>query len=104
MGNSIKFTSDGGMIQIGICHNSNEVEVSITDTGIGISPEELNPIFERFYKTDKSRNRSNNGNGLGLAIVKKMVSLHYGSIQVKSTLGQGTTIIDKLPIVPPVGR
>ncbi|NEW05854.1 hypothetical protein GK047_07470 [Paenibacillus sp. SYP-B3998] len=92
------------MIQIGICHNSNEVEVSITDTGIGISPEELNPIFERFYKTDKSRNRSNNGNGLGLAIVKKMVSLHYGSIQVKSTLGQGTTIIDKLPIVPPVGR
>ncbi|MBP1991093.1 HAMP domain-containing sensor histidine kinase [Paenibacillus eucommiae] len=103
IGNSIKFTPEGGMIQIGISHTSNEVEVSITDTGIGISPEEIDHIFERFYKADKSRNRSNNGNGLGLAIVKKMVSLHQGSIQAKSTLGQGTTIIVKLPIVPPVG-
>ncbi|BBH22443.1 two-component sensor histidine kinase [Paenibacillus baekrokdamisoli] len=103
IGNSIKFTPDGGMIHIRMSHQSNEVEVSITDTGIGISPEELNPIFERFYKADKSRNRSNNGNGLGLAIVKKMVSLHHGSIQVKSTLGEGTTITVKLPIAPPVG-
>ena len=103
IGNSIKFTADGGLINIGISHNSNEVEVSITDTGIGISPEELDSIFERFYKTGKSRNRSNNGNGMGLAIVKKMVSLHHGSIKVKSTIGQGTTIIVRLPIVPPVG-
>ncbi len=99
LGNSIKFTPGGGQILIRVSQTRNEITVAITDTGIGISPEELNNIFERFYQADRSRNSS--GNGLGLAIVKKVVSLHHGSIEVKSTIGKGTTMIVTLSNAPP---
>ncbi|MNP74186.1 Sensor protein SrrB [compost metagenome] len=63
-----------------------------------MSPEEFNAVFQRFYKIDKSRNGNNNGNGLGLAIVKKIVSLHQGRIEVDGAIGEGTTIIVRLPL------
>lgn len=81
LGNSIKFTPEGGKIRIRIDHNAAEVAVTISDNGIGISPEEWGAVFQRFYTIDKSRNGSNNGNGLGLAIVSKIVYLHQGSIE-----------------------
>ncbi|BBI35510.1 HAMP domain-containing sensor histidine kinase [Cohnella abietis] len=97
-GNSIKFTPAGGHIEIHISHSANEIMFSITDSGIGIAQEQLEYVFERFYKTDPSRNRSNGGNGLGLAIAKKIVTLHRGSIEMKSQVGKGTTVIVRLPI------
>ncbi|MGN7760876.1 HAMP domain-containing sensor histidine kinase [Paenibacillus sp. 22594] len=98
LSNSIKFTPVGGRIRISIVNSAAEVLVTISDTGIGISPEEFNAVFQRFYKIDKSRNRNNNGNGLGLAIVKKIVSLHQGSIEVNGAIGEGTTMIIRLPV------
>jgi signal transduction histidine kinase len=98
LGNGIKFTPVGGHIEICITHSVNEILFAITDSGIGIAPEQLNYVFERFYKTDRSRNRNIGGNGLGLAIAKKIVTLHHGSIEMKSQLGQGTTVVVHLPI------
>jgi signal transduction histidine kinase len=94
--NSIKFSLPGGMIRIGISVE-HDITVKISDTGIGIPEDELPHISERFYKADKARNRARSGSGLGLSIVKKIVDLHHGSIQLQSRLGEGTTVIVKLP-------
>ena len=100
--NGIKFTPEGGQIRIGIARPDRYAyTVTIADSGIGIAPEDVNRIFDRFYKSDRSRNRSSGGNGLGLAIVRKIVDLHHGSIEVKSAVGQGTAIAVTLPAVPP---
>ncbi|OAB41211.1 sensor histidine kinase [Paenibacillus antarcticus] len=98
LGNSIKFTPSGGHIEIRMTHSLNEILFTITDSGIGIAPEQLDYVFERFYKTDMSRNRNIGGNGLGLAIAKKIVTLHRGSIEMKSQVGVGTTVVVHLPI------
>ncbi|GGG78873.1 HAMP domain-containing sensor histidine kinase [Paenibacillus radicis (ex Gao et al. 2016)] len=98
LGNSIKFTPEGGHIDIGIKRFDNEILFSITDTGIGVPPEQLEMVFERFYKTDPARNRSVGGNGLGLAIAKKIIALHDGSIEMKSRVGEGTTVKVRLPV------
>ncbi|MGG4494952.1 ATP-binding protein [Brevibacillus reuszeri] len=95
LGNSIKYTPDGGRISIVLMQAADEYAVTIADTGIGITPEDLSQIFIRFYKTDRSR--SSKGNGLGLAIVKQIITNHHGSIEAKSTIGQGTTITVSLP-------
>lgn len=71
LGNSIKFTPVGGRIEIRTSQSGDGIFFTITDSGIGIAPEQLDYVFERFYKTDLSRDRSISGNGLGLAIVKK---------------------------------
>ncbi|MFE6078815.1 sensor histidine kinase [Paenibacillus sp. NPDC057886] len=98
LGNSIKFTPAGGHIHIRTHQVANEILITITDTGIGIAPEQLDYVFDRFYKTDLSRNRSISGNGLGLAIVKKIVMLHHGTVEMKSQEGKGTTVMVHLPL------
>ena len=85
--NAIKFTPEGGTITVLLSGST----VKIADSGAGIAQEDLPHIFERFYKADKSRDRSLGGNGLGLSLVKKIVELHGGSILVESNLGKGTT-------------
>ncbi|RAI88571.1 signal transduction histidine kinase [Paenibacillus pabuli] len=98
LGNSIKFTPAGGHIHIRTHQLENKILITITDTGIGIAPEQLDYVFDRFYKTDLSRNRSISGNGLGLAIVKKIVMLHHGTVEMKSQEGEGTTVMVHLPL------
>ncbi|MBH5317851.1 HAMP domain-containing protein [Paenibacillus sp. GSMTC-2017] len=98
LGNSIKFTPDDGHIEIGINHLEDRICVTIVDSGIGISKEQIAYVFDRFYKTDPSRNRNISGNGLGLAIVKRIVALHHGDIEIKSELNEGTTVVVRLPI------
>ncbi|WP_458463376.1 sensor histidine kinase [Paenibacillus sp.] len=71
---------------------------TITDSGIGVAPEQLDHIFERFYKTDPSRDRNIGGNGLGLAIVKKIVTLHHGTVEMRSQEGEGATVMVHLPL------
>ena len=72
-----------------------EVRIEVKDTGRGISEENLEKIFEKFYQEDSSHNSE--GNGLGLAIVKKIVDLHKASIEVKSKLGEGSSFIVTIP-------
>ncbi len=95
--NSIKFTPSSGTISIKLKEYETLVEVRIRDTGIGISEEQKQHIFERFYKADSSRNRAYGGSGLGLAIVKKVLDLHQGEIKVESEEGKGTEFIVCIP-------
>ena len=95
--NSIKFTPSSGTISIKLKEYETLVEVRIRDTGIGISEEQKQHIFERFYKADSSRNRAYGGSGLGLAIVKKVLDLHQGEIKVESEEGKGTEFIVRMP-------
>ncbi|NMI03739.1 HAMP domain-containing histidine kinase [Paenibacillus sp. SZ31] len=101
LGNSIKFSKDGGMIKVSMEEDFKNVTVRISDTGIGIPLEDQKRIFERFFKADRSHSRKYDGSGMGLAIVKQIVSLHQGDIRVESEPGQGTTFIITLPIHPP---
>ena len=97
--NSIKFTPNGGNLVISLQRRGDEqAEVTITDTGIGISEDELDQIFERFYKADKSRNRTAGGSGLGLSIAKEIIDMHKGTIFAQSKAAEGTTFITVLPI------
>ncbi len=97
--NAIKFTPRGGKVQVVLERASSHVELSICDTGRGISAEFLPHVFERFSQSDPSRTRSHNGLGLGLAIAKNLVELHGGSVMAKSAgEGKGSTFIVLLPI------
>ena len=91
--NSIKFTPSSGTISIKLKEYETLVEVRIRDTGIGISEEQKQHIFERFYKADSSRNRAYGGSGLGLAIVQKVLDLHRGEIKVESEEGMGLNLL-----------
>ncbi|HDS09216.1 MAG TPA: HAMP domain-containing protein [Firmicutes bacterium] len=94
--NAIKFTPSGGSIEVKSEQTENEIIVTITDTGIGISKSDIPHIFERFYKADKSR--AEEGTGLGLAISKHIVLAHRGRIWVRSEEGQGSTFSFALPL------
>jgi signal transduction histidine kinase len=95
--NSIKFTPESGRIRIELCRETDQLEFRITDTGVGIAPEDQAHVFERFYKADRSRTRSTGGSGLGLAIAKTIVEMHHGSIALDSRMGTGTTFTVTLP-------
>jgi len=95
--NSIKFTPAGGCVRVAARRCEPGVEVTITDSGTGIAPEDQAHIFERFYKADKARQRGEGGNGLGLSIVKQIVDMHHGTVRVDSQPGQGTTFTVSLP-------
>jgi signal transduction histidine kinase len=96
--NSIKFTPQGGSVRIDLCQQRGSIAFRITDTGIGIAEEDQARIFERFFKADKSRTRSNGGSGLGLSIAKKIIDMHHGTVGVDSRLGAGATFTVSLPI------
>ena len=100
LNNAIKFTPKEGRIQVLLERVDSHVEVSIIDTGEGISPEFLPYIFDRFKQADASTTRRHRGLGLGLSIVKQLVELHGGSVRAKSAgLGQGATFIVSLPLI-----
>jgi signal transduction histidine kinase len=99
LNNAITYTAEGGTIAVSSRQTDGWVEVSVTDTGVGIVPEDLPYVFERFYRADKSRTRSTGGAGLGLAIVKQLVEAHDGRVWAKSEVGNGSTFSFTLPIV-----
>jgi two-component system, OmpR family, phosphate regulon sensor histidine kinase PhoR len=96
--NAIKYTHSGGSITVGARTIREFVEVAVRDTGIGIPPEDLPRLFERFYRVDKARSRELGGTGLGLSIVKHLVAAQNGTIRVESRVNQGSTFYFTLPL------
>ncbi len=96
--NAIKYTPPSGRITVGAQSQGGWMELYVQDTGIGIPPEELPRLFERFYRVDKARSRELGGTGLGLSIVKHLVAAHGGSIRVESRINQGSTFFFTLPV------
>lgn len=95
--NSIKYGKVGGITRVTFDNMFDKVVVEVEDNGIGISEKNLPRIFERFFRTDKSRSRNEGGTGLGLSIVKHIIEAHGEKISVRSTLGKGTRFIFTLP-------
>ncbi len=96
--NAIKYSPEGKRIWIDVYRQEKDACVIIRDEGIGIPEESLPRIFERFYRVDKARSREMGGTGLGLAISRQIIEEHKGSIDVRSRLGQGTTVSIRLPL------
>jgi signal transduction histidine kinase len=88
--NALRYTPAGGLISLSARRLDGEVEVSVADTGLGIPPEILPHVFERFYRGDASRDRASGGAGLGLAIVRELVEAMGGQVGVESGLGEGS--------------
>jgi two-component system phosphate regulon sensor histidine kinase PhoR len=95
--NACKYTEPGGRIEVRVSEASGQVRIEVQDTGIGIPPEDLPRIFERFYRVDKARSRDLGGTGLGLAIVKHLAQAQGGEVSVRSKAGEGTTFTVVLP-------
>jgi PAS domain S-box-containing protein len=99
LGNSIKFTHEGGSVRLRLSHSSDQVLVSVSDTGIGISPADLPHVFDRFWR---ARDTMSKGAGLGLSITCGIIEAHGGRIWAESQLGVGTTMTFSLPVTPPL--
>ena len=95
--NSIKYTKDGGEIKIYVGFVYNDAYIKVFDNGIGIPEEDLNRIFERFYRVDKARTREMGGTGLGLSIAKEILDKNGGSIDIRSVVGEGTEVVVRIP-------
>ena len=118
LSNAFKFTPEGGAVAVtltprrvesstvpspigrGVSEGRGEglVSIAVSDTGIGIPPDQLDRVFDRFYQVDASQTREHEGSGIGLALVKELVELHHGTIQVQSEVGRGTTFTVRLPL------
>jgi len=101
--NAVQYTDAGGSLTIGSELSASSVVVRVADTGIGIPPESLGRIFDRFYRVDAARTRVSGGSGLGLALAKWIAELHNASLTVESRPGQGSTFIVTIPLSPPRG-
>lgn len=98
--NAIRYTEPGGKVSVYGAVQETDLTITVEDTGIGIEPENLEHIFERFYRTDKSRSRTAGGSGLGLSIVQAIVQAHKGTIVAQSEIGVGSKFIVILPCRP----
>jgi signal transduction histidine kinase len=96
--NALKYTDANGEVKVSLETVSRQTKLVIADTGIGIASENLQHLFNRFYRVDPSRSRNAGGSGLGLSIVKAIVDAHKGKIEVQSGLGKGTTLSILLPL------
>ncbi len=99
--NAINYSPQGGAIEMAATHQGNVVDISVSDSGPGIPEGELNRIFERFYRVDRSRTRDPGGTGLGLSIVKHLVELHGGRVWALNREGGGAVVHVRLPDRPP---
>ncbi len=99
LSNAYRYTPEGGHVMVRLVTDREGVVASVADTGMGIAPEDLPRVFERFYRVDRSRTRRTGGSGLGLAIVKQLVEAQGGHVWATSQAGKGSTFFFRLPIV-----
>jgi two-component system sensor histidine kinase VicK len=102
--NAVKYTREGGRIDVEVVRDEHWLYIIVLDNGIGISELELSRIFERFYTGNKARSGDMSGTGLGLPISKEIVEAHGGDIVIQSELGYGTRVVVSLPLVSPLPR
>ena len=95
--NAVKYTPDGGKVEVDISETEKKVTLTVSDNGIGIASEHHARIFERFYRVDKSHSKKSGGTGLGLSIVKHSVQYHGGKISIQSEENKGTAVTVILP-------
>jgi heavy metal sensor kinase len=100
--NALTYTNEGGTITLSVETDGNVVCLGVEDTGIGIAPEDVAHIFERFYRADPARSRATGNSGLGLSIADWVIRAHGGSIDVESQVGVGSTFTVRLPLVPSI--
>ncbi len=100
LGNAVKYTSAGGQVRVTVAVRDSAACLEVADTGVGIPPEDLPRVFDRFYRADEARTRSAGGAGLGLAIARWCVEAHGGRIAVRSHLGVGSVFAVSLPLAP----
>src|SRR5262245_17614474 len=100
LSNAVKFTPEGGRIDVRAALVDSMAEISVTDTGVGIAPEDHAAVFEEFRQVGTDYARKHEGTGLGLALARKFVELHGGKIWVKSQIGQGATFTFTIPVTP----
>jgi two-component system phosphate regulon sensor histidine kinase PhoR len=98
--NALKYTEDGGTVEVAVEAGDGMAVIRVRDTGFGIPPADLERIFERFYRVDRARSRALGGTGLGLSIVKHIVEAHGGTVAVDSRLGRGSTFTVRIPRGP----
>ena len=98
LSNSFKFTPEGGIIELKVSKNEGYVNVSVSDSGVGIPKEKISKIFDRFYQVEGTHKREFEGTGIGLALSKELIELHKGKIAVESVEGKGTTITLSIPL------
>ena len=98
LGNAMKYTPDHGRVSFAVDANAQQLEFVVTDTGIGIAPEELSHVFDKFFRSDDERVRDIPGSGLGLAFTQEVARLHGGDVEVASVLNKGTTFRLTLPL------
>jgi signal transduction histidine kinase len=99
--NAVKFTLEGGKVSVYCKKSGNRAQFSVTDTGIGISPEDQQCLFEPFKQIDSGMNRQYGGTGLGLALVKQFVDMHKGRVWFTSVQGKGSSFMFELPVNGP---
>ena len=97
--NAVKFTDEGGQVRVTAAAAGREWRIDVQDSGIGIPPDEIGHLFDRFFRASNATAAGRPGSGLGLSIVKEVAELHGGRVEVSSTLGAGTTV-EPLPAGP----
>ena len=96
--NAVKYSNEGGVVQVRSRAGDSMVEIMVADQGIGIPARDIDRIFERFYRVDKARSRVTGGTGLGLSIVRHVAANHGGEVLVSSEEGKGSTFVLRLPV------
>jgi len=96
--NAIKYTPAGGLVGVKVYASNGRAVLEVNDNGVGIPPEALPHIFERFYRADKARSRQMGGAGLGLSIIKAIVTAHGGQVRVEGVEGKGSRFLVELPV------
>ena len=98
LSNAMRYTPEGGKVELSVSRKKQDVLISVSDTGIGIAKEDIPRVFSRFWRSDASRERVAGGLGVGLSLTKEIIDRHNGTISVDSELGVGTTFTLHLPL------